>query len=71
MSADPRRDAERARLRKWFWRGNYVLVPLVALGIIPAEVALAYVTFLSVQALVESAAATEQGAESRFPEEDE
>lgn len=70
MAADPRDVARRARWRKWFWLANYALVPLVAARIVPPEWAIAYLTFLSVQALVEAASATEQGAESRFPEDD-
>lgn len=62
---DPARVARHARWRKWFWVANYSLVPLVALQVVPAAVAVAYLVFLSVQALVESAAAVEQGAENR------
>lgn len=71
MATDPRVSASRARKRKWFWRLNYIMVPLVALKIIPAALAIAYITFLSIQALVEAAEGVEQGAESRFPEDED
>ena len=70
MPTDPRDSARRARRRKWFWRANYLLVIPIALKWIPAELAVAYLVAISIQANVEGAEGVEQGAESRFPEDE-
>ena len=71
MPADPRHAAVKARRRKWFWRANYILVIPIALKWIPNELAVAYLVAISIQANVEGAEGVEQGAESRFPEDEE
>lgn len=69
MSADPRDVAKHARYEKWWWVCNYLAVPAIVTGVIDSKLAIAYLAFLSIHALVLGASAKEQGAESRFPEE--
>lgn len=71
MSSDPRIAARRAGRRKWFWRANLVLVPPITLEWIPPRIAFGYLVAISVWALSEGAEGAEQGAESRFPEDDD